>query len=163
MLKISPLIRYKLFLWYFSQRKVPLIGYVRPSLSYLDNNKVIIKLSLNRRTKNHLGSMYFGALAVGADLAGGLHAYYHAHQENIRLSLVFKQFSAEFLRRAEHDVFFCCSMGEAIHQLVLSAHHSKERMTAPISVSAYCMNEGTQEEIARFILELSVKCQMRIR
>ncbi len=31
-----------------------------------------IRIPLGWRTRNHLGSMYFGALATGADLVGGL-------------------------------------------------------------------------------------------
>ena len=46
--------------------KIPLIGYVRPRLVNLDDNVAVVKIKLRRRTRNHLHSMYFGALAIGA-------------------------------------------------------------------------------------------------
>ncbi len=33
--------------------------------------------------------MYFGALAVGADLAGGMHGFYHAKHAQVKISLAF--------------------------------------------------------------------------
>ena len=62
--------------------KIPVIGYVAPKLLELDDNTVKVKIRLRRRTKNHLNSMYFGVLAVGADLAAGAHAFYYAKKED---------------------------------------------------------------------------------
>ena len=38
----------------------------------LSDDKCVVKVPLKRRSRNHLRSMYFGALAAGADCAGGL-------------------------------------------------------------------------------------------
>ena len=51
--------------------KVPLIWYCRPKVIEHTDEKIEIKIALKRRTRNHLGSMYFGVLAVGADITGG--------------------------------------------------------------------------------------------
>ena len=64
------------------------------------------KIRLRRRTKNHLNSMYFGALAVGADVAGGVHAFYFSEKHNLKVSFAFKGMNAEFIMRAEADCIF---------------------------------------------------------
>jgi acyl-coenzyme A thioesterase PaaI-like protein len=96
---MSPLTRFKYFLWSFGRFKIPLIGHLKPKLIAFDSKQVVVKLPLRRRSKNHLNSMYFGALAVGADLAGGLHGFYYTSQLKVKMSLVFKSFQAQFLRR----------------------------------------------------------------
>src|SRR5437016_1724578 len=101
--------RFKFFLWYFGHFKVAMIGYLRPRLIKLTDSDIVICLPLRRRSRNHLNSMYFGALAVGADLAGGLHGFYHADLAKLKVSLVFKSFQAQFLRRPESDVYFVCT------------------------------------------------------
>ena len=55
----------------FGILKVPLIWYCRPKVIEHTDEKIEIKIALKRRTRNHLGSMYFGVLAVGADITGG--------------------------------------------------------------------------------------------
>ncbi len=65
--------------------------------------------------------MYFGALAVGADLAGGLHSFYHAKRANLNVSVAFKSFQAQFLRRPESDVYFVCEEGEQVKEMLLES------------------------------------------
>ena len=67
--------RWKLFV--LGLIRIPIIGFVRPKLIVVNSEQIIVSISLRRRTKNHLNSMYFGALAVGADVAAGMLAFYH--------------------------------------------------------------------------------------
>jgi len=156
-IKLSLLTHFKFFLWSFGRFNVPLIGYLKPRLITLNEKEIVIKLKLNRRSKNHLNSMYFGALAIGADLAGGLHAFYHAKHSNVTISLAFKSFQAQFLRRPESDVFFVCQMGEHVKEMITASQTSKERINKPVTVIAYTRYPEQPEEVARFILELSLK------
>src|SRR4051812_24403577 len=112
------LTRYKFFLWHFSHFKVALIGYLKPRLIQLSDCDIVVCLPLKRRSRNHLNSMYFGALAVGADLAGGLHGFYHADKAKCTVSLAFKSFQAHFLRRPESDVYFVCTEGETVKKII---------------------------------------------
>lgn len=155
--KPSVLTRFKFFLWSFGRFKVPLIGHLKPRLITLTDHVIVIKLKLNRRSKNHLNSMYFGALTVGADIAGGLYGFYHAKRANVTLSLAFKSFQAQFLRRPESDVFFVCNKGNLVKEMVMKSKKTKERINQPIEVIAYTHYEQQPEEVARFILELSLK------
>lgn len=154
---MSLLTRFKLFLWVFGRFKVPLIGYLKPCLIRLTAEEIVIQLKLNRRSKNHLNSMYFGALAVGADLASGLHGFYHAKQAQLDISLAFKSFQAQFLRRPESDVYFVCSMGQLVEQMILESKQSGKRINKPLDVIAYTGYPKKTEEVARFTLELSLK------
>jgi len=154
---MSHLTRFKFFLWYFGCFKVALIGYVRPRLIKLTDNDIVIRLPLRRRTRNHLNSMYFGALAVGADLAGGLHGFYHANQAKCSVSLVFKSFQAQFLRRPESDVYFVSTMGNSVKKMIEESKISGERINKPITIKAYTDYPKLEDEVAHFILELSVK------
>ncbi len=154
---MSLLARFKCFLWYFGCFKVPLIGYLHPRLITLTDEKIVIKLPLKRRSKNHLNSMYFGALAVGADLAGGLYGFYHARQAKLDVSLAFKSFQAQFLKRPESDVFFVCTMGEVVKEMILESQREERRINKPILVTAYTNYLQQPEEVAQFTLELSLR------
>lgn len=138
--------------------KIPLIAAVRPRVVEMDGDRCVICLPLRRRTRNHLGSMYFGALAIGADVAGGLLAVRLIRERKAKVSLVFKSFRADFLKRPESDVYFVCEEGARIRALVETALASEERHTEPIPLRAEVRPDGGPvETVAEFVLELSLK------
>jgi hypothetical protein len=134
-----------------------MIGHLRPKIILLNEREIAIKLALNRRSKNHLNSMYFGALAVGADLAGGLHGFYLAHLAKLNVSLAFKSFEAQFLRRPEADVYFVSTMGDTVQDMITLSASSGERINRKISIKGYINYPIKPELIAEFQLELSLK------
>lgn len=144
--------RWNLFLLGFF--KIPLLGFVRPSLIEINENTVKIKIKLNRRSKNHLKSMYFGALAIGADLAGGIHAFYFAEKLGIKVSFAFKGMNADFIKRAESDVIFTSNDGGLVKRAILESQLSGERINTSISVSATDMKN---EIVSTFTMIVSVK------
>ncbi|WP_133128744.1 DUF4442 domain-containing protein [Legionella nagasakiensis] len=154
---MNALNRFKFFLWYFGRFKVPLMGYLKPQLLQLNDQEIVVKLPLSRRSKNHLHSMYFGALSVGADVAGGLHGFYHANRSGLKVSLAFKSFQAQFLRRPETDVYFICNMGDMVNAMINESRQTGQRINQPVEVKAYINYPDHPEEIAHFILELSLK------
>ena len=149
--------RFKFFLWHFSHFKVAMIGYTRPRLITLNEDKIVVCIPLNRRTRNHLNSIYFGALAVGADLAGGFHGLYHADLAQCKVSLAFKSFQAQFLRRPEKDVYFVCEAGQLVKSMIQETKTTGERVNQPISIKAYTDYQDNPQQVADFILELSLK------
>ncbi|HNT57526.1 MAG TPA: DUF4442 domain-containing protein [Syntrophales bacterium] len=142
---------------FFGLLKIPLLFFIRPSVVEMDRRRIVVKIPLRRRTKNHLGAMYFGVLAAGADCAGGLLAMRFIMESGRKISLVFKSFTAEFLKRAEGDVFFTCEDGEAITGLVERAIAVPERVEAPVHVVATVPDKLGTEPVARFTLILSLK------
>lgn len=153
---ISPW-RGTLFIWLFGLFKVPLIWYVRPTVIELNHQRTRIRISLRWRTKNHLKSMYFGVLAIGADLAGGILAMMQIRAHKANVSLVFKDIHGEFLKRPEDDVVFTCDDGPAIADLVKQTIESSERQNLPVTITATCPTKFGDEPVARFTLTLSLK------
>ena len=141
-------------LWLLSVFKIPLIGFVKPRLLKLDEQESVVKINLKRRTKNHLNSMYFGALAVGADIAAGLHAFYFAESLGYKVSFAFKGMNADFLMRAESDILFKINQGELIREAVELSAKSKERVNQPVDVIA---TNDKNEVVATFKMIVSVK------
>jgi hypothetical protein len=124
----------------------------------LTEARCVVRIPLRRWTKNHLGSMYFGALAIGADCAGGLLAMDQIKRSGQPVSLVFKAFQATFLKRPEADVYFICEEGAAIRDQVRRTLASGERLTEPMHIQAAVkLPDGTFEPVAEFTLELSLK------
>jgi hypothetical protein len=134
--------------------KIPLIGFVRPRLIELSDEKVAVKIQFRRRNKNHLNSMYFGALAVGEDVAGGIHAFYFAEKMNKKVSFVFKSIYAEFLKRAESDVIFECNEGAKIESIIVESFEKQIRINQLVRIDAKNLSN---EIVATFDMEISVK------
>ena len=141
---------------FFGLTQVPLIFYCRPKVVSISVSKLEIKIKLNRRTKNHLNSMYFGVLAVGADVTGGFLAMRYIQASTSKIALIFKDFKAEFLKRAEGDVHFVCEDGIAIQNLVRAAEETGERQNLPVQIIA-TVPKISDEPVAKFILTLSIK------
>ena len=137
--------------------KIPLMFFCRPSVLSINDEAVTIIIPFKRRTKNHVGSMYFGALSVGADLAGGYLAMHHISKVNKKIKLIFKDFHADFFKRAEGDVHFVCDEGSQIKNLVEQVSQSGERGNMPVKVIAYVPSKFNNDPVAQFTLTLSLK------
>lgn len=142
----------------FGLLQIPLIAYLRPKVISITEESLTVCIPLTRRSRNHLGSMYFAALAAGADLACGFHAMLAIRRSKAKVSLIFKNMHADFLKRAESDVHFICREGILITDLVTKAVETGERVELAVPISATCQNQhGQTEEVARFTLTLSLK------
>lgn len=146
-----------LFLRFFAYTKIPMLAYLRPKVIHLDESRCVIRLPLNNRSRNHLGSMYFGALCAGADLAGGLAAMRLIHKTAPKVAFVFKDFDAQFLKRAEGAVYFTCDDGVSMLDLVTRADTSGERVEGAVDVVATVPDKLGEEPVAKFRLTISLK------
>jgi hypothetical protein len=141
-------------LWMMGIFKIPMIAYVKPRLLELNDEQSIVRIKLRRRTKNHLKSMYFGSLSVGADVAAGLHAFYFANKEGAKVSFAFKSVKADFLMRAMTDVVFISKDGQIVQQAFEQAKSTQKRVNQMVKVE--CRNTSS-ELVATFDMEISVK------
>lgn len=148
-----------LFVRLFGLLKVPLIYWVSPSVVSMNDEECIIKIPLNRRTKNHLNSMYFGVLCTGADIAGGLVAMNEITLSKKKVALSFKDFKADFLKRAEGDVHFIVNQIPEIKKFVSEVIASGERMNFPVEIRAVVPSINPTEDVAKFVLTLSLKAK----
>ncbi len=101
--------------------------------------------------------MYFGTLAVGADVAGGFMAMSKAEARGKRISLAFKAVTGEFLKRPEADVIFTCNDGKLIDKMLDETLATGERVNQPVRITATCPSLHGDEPMAVFDLTLSVK------
>lgn len=154
---LSALTKANLYLSYFGMMKVPLIWYCRPKLLTLDEHSVVVRIPLKRRNRNHLNSMYFGVLAVGADVAGGFLAMYKARQRGVTVSLAFKAVEGTFLKRPEADVYFHCDDGPLIDEMLQETMSTGERVNQAVKITATCPSLHGDEPMAEFWLTLSLK------
>ena len=154
---IPATLRYTVMLQTFGFLKIPLIFFVRPKVVIFDDEQCVLKVPLRRRVKNHLNSMYFGALAIAAECAGGVAALKAIRESGKTVSLVFKDFNASFLKRAESDTYFTCSDVAAIQSLVADTIQSGERKELTFDVIATCPDRFGEEQVANFQVTVSVK------
>lgn len=144
-------------LWLFSLRKLPLVFWLRPRIVEMGQTRSVLKIRFTRRTRNHVNSMYFGALCVGAELAPGTLAMNLLRAQPEKYTFVFKDFYAEFLKRCEADVYFVFEQGEKIEQAIARAKASGERENVALDVVAVIPSESSEEPVAKFKLTLSLK------
>lgn len=142
----------------FGFTKVPLIFYTGASVVSLTDESCEISIPFAKRNKNHLNSMYFGVLCVGADVAGGIIAARLLQKVKTgKGSLIFKDFKANFMKRAEGRTHFTCADGLQIKEAVEKAEQTLERVELPVKVIATVPEKFGTEPVAEFILTLSLK------
>jgi len=143
----------RLFAW----GRIPLIALVRPRLLAIDSECCVVRLPLNWLTRNHLRSMYFGALSIGADVAGGLIVMNLIRSRHSRVTFLFKDFEARFFKRAEGAVVFTCTDGRKLATLLDRAEHSGNREEDRVTVIATVPEKLGDEPVATFKLTISMK------
>lgn len=155
--KLSPVTQANFLLRSFSWVKIPLIFWTGAKIVEIDDQRCVVRMPFRRRNRNHLGSLYFGVLLVGADISGGLMAFRLARISGRKVSFAFKDVQGRFLKRAEGETFFCCDDGEAISRAVEETFRTGERINQTVTVTATTPSKFGDEPVATFELTLSVK------
>lgn len=141
----------------FGFLKIPLIAFIGPKVRRLDEQECHVLIPLRYRTKNHLGAMYFGVLCAAADISGGLLAMKLIEQSGHKISLVFKDFKAEFFKRVEGDCLLINRQGAEVAEFIQKVIQSGERENMTVVVDAFVPDKLGEEPVARFELTLSLK------
>jgi acyl-coenzyme A thioesterase PaaI-like protein len=144
-------------LFAFGITRIPMLTFVGTRIVELSDTRSVIKIPLGYRTKNHLGSMYFGAMAVGADITIGGLAFHLIKKRRANVQLIFKDFKAEYRKRAESDTLFICDQGHQINALIEQAIHSVERINGSVQAYALVPDKLGNEPVAVFDLTLSLR------
>ncbi|PWU14256.1 MAG: DUF4442 domain-containing protein [Bdellovibrio sp.] len=111
-----------------SLARVPLLAVCAPQVVELTDERAVVKIRLDWRTRNHVGVMYFGALAMGAELSIALKAIQRIRESRKRIEFIFQDFQAEFLRRADGHVHFICDEAQKVAALIDRAASTEERL-----------------------------------
>jgi len=150
-----------LFLSLYAWTKIPLIGFCSPRVIEATDQKTVLKIALGFRTKNHLGAMYFGALAIGSELCIAMLAVQKIKESGMKIDFLFKDYKAHFLKRAEGDVYFICEEAAQVVAQIQEASQSSERIHRTMTAYAIVPSVHPTEKVATFELTLSVKNRSR--
>lgn len=146
-----------LFLSLYAWSKIPLIGFCAPRVLESNGSRTVLKIGLGFRTKNHLGAMYFGALAIGSELCIAMLAVQKIKESGQKIDFLFKDYKADFLKRAEGDVHFICEEAQVVVDQIEEAKTSTQRINRTMTAYAIVPSINPDEKIATFTLTLSVK------
>lgn len=136
---------------------IPVLAFIGPRVERNDADACRIRIPLNYRTRNHMGSLYFGVLAAGADVVSGLPVMRLMRERGQFLVPSFKDVRAEFLRRAEGDTVFENTDIDAITDAYEEALRTGQRVNLPVHVIATVPSRDPVEPVARFTTTLSMK------
>jgi len=137
--------------------RIPFLLVLGPRVLELDEKGCAILIPLRYQSRNHVGSMYIGAMVAGADLAAGMTALRVIRQKGSRIIPIFKDLRTEFLKLADGDVVFRSTQGKEVAAAVERAHATGERVTIPVEILATVPKKYGDEPVARFALGLSMK------
>jgi len=141
--------------------KIRMLGFVNAKLVEYTKEKTVVKIPLNRKTRNYLGSVYFGALAVGADVTGAWIAFDYLDRTKKKVSIVFKDLQAEFYKRADGDVHFTCLDGPEVLAAFNETIEDGERKNVELQVVATVPSKYETEPVASFKMTLSMRYKAR--
>lgn len=144
------------FLNVFSFFKLPLIAFCTPKVIEMSDQKTEIRIRLGYRTRNHLNSMYFGALAIGAELSIALKAIDEIQKSGERIDFIFQDFQASFLKRADGHTHFRSLDAMKVTEMVRKAKDTDERLYETFTGEAFVPGKS-EEPIMTYKLTLSVK------
>lgn len=137
--------------------KIPLLLFVSPRIVESGDKRFVLKIPLSYRTKNHLNSMYFGALGIGAELSVAAAAVVAITESKQKIDFVFKDFTGQYLKRANGDVHFICDEIEAVKSLIEEAKVNPNRLERKLKGFAVVPAVSETEPVMTYELTLSVK------
>ncbi len=137
--------------------KVPLINLMTPWVRFLNDEICSLEIPLRFWTKNHFQTLYISAQVTGAELSAGLLASHHIRKTGQKVSILFKDFEAQFKKRPDANTVFTCNQGLEISQMVEKAVASGERQQQSVKVVARCPDKHGEEIVSEFQLTLSIK------
>ncbi len=141
----------------FTFFKIRLLSFMQPVVLEANRERVVLKVPLNRRTKNHLGGMFLGSLCTGADGAMGFLLTQFISLTDRGLVGIVKEVHGKFLKRVEDDALFTCNDGSKIEDLIARARASSERIEDRIRVVVTVPTKFGNEPVAEFEMLVSVK------
>lgn len=136
--------------------KLPLLAFISPRIVKCSEEQSVVKVGLGMRTRNHLGVMYFGALAMGAELSIAVKAVQEIQRSGQKIDFLFKNFKSEFHKRADGDVHFICDEAHAVAELIRLSARSAERHEATFKGRAIVPSKGP-DAVMDYELTLTVK------
>lgn len=137
--------------------KIPLILFVSPRVVEASEKRFVVKIPLSYRTKNHLNSMYFGAMGIGAELSIAAAAVSAISESKQKIDFIFKDFSGQYLKRGDGDVHFICDEVESVKALIEEAKTNPNRLERKLKGYAIVPKTSETDPVMTYELTLSVR------
>lgn len=153
--------KYTLGLFVYTLFKIPLIAFCFPRVLEFSDKRTVLKIPLGFRTRNHLNSMYFGVINVGAELCIAMTAVQKIKESGHRIDFLFKDYKVNFLKRADGDVHFICDEVGVVVDQIKEAGASTERINRTMRAYAIVPSQHPTEKVAEFELTLSVRRRVK--
>lgn len=150
-------LKYTAFINLYGLLKIPLVLFISPRVVEAGEKRFVLKVPLSYRTKNHLNSMYFGAMGIGAELSIAAAAVMAISESKQKIDFVFKDFSGQYLKRGDGDVHFICEEVEAVKALIEEAKTNPERIERKFKGYAIVPKKSETEPVMTYELTLSVR------
>lgn len=150
-------LKYTAFIQLYGLLKIPLVLFISPRVVEAGDKRFVLKVPLNYRNKNHLGSMYFGAMGIGAELSVAAAAVMAITESKQKIDFVFKDFSAQYLKRGDGHVHFICDEVEAVKALIEEACTNPNRLERKFKGYAVVPSKSESEPVMTYELTLSVR------
>jgi acyl-coenzyme A thioesterase PaaI-like protein len=141
--------------------KVPLVAFIAPVVEEISEDVCVLRVPFGWRVKNHLGSMFFGALTTAADTTYGLLYFKNIEGRKTQVPATIKEFQVKFLKRVEGDTWFRCQDGAKVKALLDKAIETGERVEDWVDVRATVPSKLNDEAVAEFRLLVSMKKSSR--
>lgn len=138
-----------------SLARVPLLAFCNPQLLSVEPTAKVT-LPLNFVTKNHFRTMYFGALAMGAELSVAVPILEAMFIKKKPVSFIFKDFKCEFLKRADTSVIFEFSDIEESRRAIEDALATGERLNKTFKGKAYS-KDNAENIFMTYEITISIK------
>jgi len=109
-------------------------------------------------TKNPFQSIYFGCLAMAAELASGVLGLVYCMGLKPEVSMLVVKLEAEFIKKAKGRVYFTCRDGELLGN---AAKETRETGQSRSVVATSIGHDDQGNEIAKFNITWSFKAKIK--
>jgi hypothetical protein len=158
--RFSEAVKLTAFVNGLSLLKIPLLAFTSPRIIEINEHTAVVGMRLDWRTRNHVGVMYFGALAMGAELSIAAKALQEISRSGQKIDFIFKDFKCEFLRMTDDHVHFICNEAADVAALVHKSAETSDRVTQTFKGFAVVPTKSDQP-VMTYELTLSMRNRSR--
>ena len=142
--------------WFILLFKLPMGILAGLRLVEATSKRTVVCVKYQYITKNPFHSIYFGCLAMAAELASGVLGLVHSMGLKPEVSMLVVRLEAEFVKKGRGRVHFTCEDGEALGQAAKETRETGQSRT----VTATSIGRDAQgQEIAKFLITWSFKAK----
>lgn len=139
----------------FKLKDLPLAYMAGLKVTEFTDNKAVVTIKHNYRTKNPFRSMYFGAQAMAAELATGVLVLEQVDRARPqKVSMLVRKMDAQFTKKATGTIEFTCEDGQKLDAVFKKVLSSDEGQV--VTLNSVGLNENG-DVVSSFAFEWAVR------